>query len=109
MQSASWEKWGGGLRQAPLPGLLRGWSSLPLSRAEETQCPVQTAEMDEWTDRICHGGTLGVRHRNILGQVAVEPSLKTAAPGLNDVSGPGAPGLAWHIPPPPCPTPQYIQ
>ena len=34
----------GGLRQAPVPGPLGGWSPRPLSRAEETQCSVQTAE-----------------------------------------------------------------
>lgn len=85
MQSVCWEKWGGGLRQAPLPGLLRGWSSLPLSRAEETQCPVQTAEMDGWTDRIRCGRTLGSATQKHFGSSSNDLSLKTAAPGLNGV------------------------
>lgn len=63
-----------------------------------------TDSTDGWTDRARCGRTLGVRHRNILNQVAMEPSLKTEAPGLRGVGQALGP-QAWPIPPPPCPTP----
>lgn len=53
-----------------------------------------TDSRDGWTDRNAAAKTLGVRHRNVLDQVAMEPSLKTEAPGLHGMGQ--APGpQAW--------------
>lgn len=60
---------------------------------------------DGRTDGTRWGRTLGVRHRNILNQVAMEPSLKTEAPGLRGMGqalGPQAwPGTSLPRPAPP--------
>ena len=40
-----------------------------------------TDSRDGWTDRTRCSRTRGVRHGNVLDQVAMEPSLKTEAPG----------------------------
>lgn len=71
MQSVCWEKWGGGLRQAPLPGLLRGWSSYPFPGLRRHSVRYRQQRWMDGQTEYAVVERLGVRHRNILGQVAM--------------------------------------